>query len=273
LYTDNPKNHADLEVTEEKAKNVIKFLKADGSLLTGVIVGKSPESGQGAYVRLAGTDPVYLTDSAPWFRSGSLEYVDQEMVSMEREDVNSVTVTTPDGPYTLHATDGDGVTMDGLPADKTLKESDAKSVLGALSGLRFDDVNTPDALGDLNFDHLYVCLMDDSTQYRLRLAKQGEKTYAKFDAKFTDTTPVTMTQGQVESPEELKKKEAKLQADANAQKLNLRHRGWVYEIPDWKAKHLTKPQTELLEGEEVEESAPEAEPVPAAVDPNAGNGQ
>ncbi|UCD51320.1 MAG: DUF4340 domain-containing protein, partial [Phycisphaerales bacterium] len=293
LYTDNPKNHEDLEVTEEKAKNVIKLFKADGSLLTGAIVGKSVEEGQGTYVRLADQDAVYLAESTPWFRSGPLEYVDQEIVSVERADVNEVTVTTPNGPYTLRSTaEGDGVEMDGLPAGKTLKDSDAKSVLGALNSLRFDDVNTPDALDDLNFDHLYVCLADDSTQYRLRLANKGEKTYAKLDAKFTDTTPVTMTKGQVESEEELKKKDEKLQAQEAAQRLTLRHRGWVYEIPDWKAKYLTMAQSDLLEDkepaadeaeaatpaasteaqDETTGSQPAAESAPAAADPNAGGG-
>ncbi len=269
LYTDSPENHEDLEVIEEKAKDTIKFFKADGSLLTGVIVGKSLESGQGTYVRLAAKDPVYLAESAPAFRNGPLEYVNQEIVAAQREDVNYVTVTTPDGSYTLRsAKEGDAVAMDSLPAGRTLKESEAKSVLGVLNSLRFDDVNTPAALDDLNFDHLYVCFMNDSTRHRFRLARKGEKTYVKFDAKFTDITPVTMTQGQVESAEELAKKDVKLQAQENAQKLTLRHRGWIYEIPDWKAKYLTMAQSDLLEDKEAE-----AEPVPAAADPNAGDGQ
>jgi len=285
VYTDDPKNHEDLEVTEETAKNVVKFFKADGTLLTGVVVGKSLEEGQGTYVRRADADAVYLAESAPWFRAGSLEYTNQEVVSVKREDVNSVTVTTLTGPYTLRATGGDGVVMENIPAGRTLKDSEAKSVLGALNSLRFDDVNTPDSLGELNFDHLYVCLTKDSTQYRVRLAKKGEKTYARFDAKYTDTTPVTMTKGKVESEEELKKKEARLQADEAAQKFTLRHRGWVYEIPDWKAKYLTMAQSDLLEDEAGEEPAAETappaeateaqeettEPQPQA-DPNAGAG-
>ena len=273
LYTDNPKNHEDLEVTEAKAKNVIKFFKTDGSLLAGVVVGKSVEEGQGTYVRLADQDAVYLAESTPWFRSGPLEYVNQEIVSVERADVNEVTVTTPDGRYTLKAV-GDGVEMDNLPAGRTLKDSEAKSVLGALNSLRFDDVNTPDSLDDLNFDHLYVGLADDSTQYRLRLARKGEKTYAKFDAKFTDTTPVTMTKGQVESEEELKKKDAKLQAQEAAQRLTLRHRGWVYEIPDWKAKYLTMAQSDLLEDKEsaATEAQDETTGSQPAADSTAGGG-
>ncbi len=285
LYTEHAKNHEDLEVTEEKARSVIKFFKADGSLLTGVVVGKSVEAGQGGYVRRATEDEVYLAPDLPWFRSGAVEYVNQEIVSADREDVNSVIVTTPEGPYTLETGPGDTASMIQQPEGKTLKESDAKSVLNALDSLRFDDVNTPAALGDLDFDHLFICNMKDSTQYRLRVAKKGDKTYVKCDAKFLDTTPVTMKQGQVESEEELKKKEAKLQAQEAAQKFTLRHRGWIYEVPDWKANYLTKTQADLLEDEEPEsqEDAAEAsaadpnEPavaVPAApADPNAADGQ
>lgn len=300
LYTESARNHEDLEVTEDKASHVIKFFKSDGSLLTGVVVGKSVETGQGSYVRLASDDAVYLAESAPWFRSTALEYVDQEIASVEQADVNNVTVTTPDGPYTLRsADDGESAVMDKLPEGETLKASDAKSVLTALTSLRFDDVNTPAELGDLDFDHLYVCRLDDSTEYRLRLAKKDDKTYLRCEAKYTDTTPVTMKPGQVESEEELKKKEAKLKAQEAAQKFTLRHRGWVYEVPDWKANYLTKKKSELFEEKEEEaesaettadasadsgpaeptaeapdetvESQPAAESTPA--DPNAPDGQ
>ncbi len=281
-YTSNPTNHEDLEVTEDKAQNVVKFLKADGAVLTGIIVGKALEGGQGTYVRLASQNNVYLAESVPYIRTTAIDYVNQEIVSVERTDVNSVRVTTPDGFYTLKATpSADGVIMANLPQGKTLKESDAGNVIGALSSLRFDDVNTPSALGELSFDYLYVCRLNDSTEYRLRIARKDGKAYLTCEAEFTDRTPVTMKPGQVESQEELQKKEAKLQAQERAQRFTLRHKGWVYEIPEWKANSLTKPQADLLEDKLAISPPPDAdspslpaieaadEPAPAA-DPNAG---
>jgi len=281
-YTSNPRNHEDLEVTEDKAQNVVKFLKADGAVLTGIIVGKALEGAKGTYVRLASQDNVYLAESVPYIRTTAIDYVNQEIVSVERTDVNSVRVTTPDGFYTLKgAPSGDGVVMANLPQGKTLKESDARNVLGALSSLRFDDVNTPSALGELSYDYLYVCRLNDSTEYRLRIARKDGKAYLTCEAEFTDKAPVTMKPGQVESQEELKKKEAKLQAQERAQRFTLRHRGWVYEIPEWKANSLTKPQADLLEDKPAVSSPSDAdspsppateaadEPAPAT-DPNAG---
>ncbi len=263
IYTDNAKNHEDLEVTEAKARHVVKFFKPDGSLLTGVVIGKSQESGQDTFIRLASDDKVYVAENVPWFRNRGLDYVNQEIASVKREDVNAVTVTTLEGTYTLKSKgEGDGVVMEGLPTGEKLKESDAKSVLTAIVGLRFDDVNKPADVGGLMFDHEYVCRLDNSTEYRLKLAKKGEKTYLLCEAVYTDPTKVTINTGQVDSPEELKKKEAILLAQEHAQRFTLRHKGWVYEIPDWKAKYLMKKQAELFEEKEKPAEAKAETPAP-----------
>jgi hypothetical protein len=192
LYTSDVANHKELEVSEEKPRGSIKFFKPDGSLLTGVVIGKTRESGEGTYVREASSNDVYLTNESPYIRTKGLDYVNQEIASVKGEDINAVTVTTPDGSYTLRAQKGGGVLMDGLPADKKLKETDAKSVLTALQGLRFDDVNTPTQITGLTFDRKYVARMNDSTEYTLELAKKGEKTYLLASAVYTDPGKVTI---------------------------------------------------------------------------------
>lgn len=268
LYTDNAKNHADLEVTEDKARHVVKFFKDDGTLLTGVVIGKSQDTGQGTYVRLASKDEVYLADQVPYFRSRALDYVNQEIVTAKREDVNTVTVSTPEGVYTLRSEgDGENVVMENMPAGKKLKVSDAKSVLTALMSLRFDDVNSPAEATGLTFDHEYVARLDNTTEYRLKLAKQGDKTYLLAEASYADPTKVTINPNQPDSAEELKKKEAKLLAQEHVQKFTQRHKNWIYQIPDWKAKFLMKKQSELLEEEEkpAEEKAETPAPVPNIV--------
>ncbi|MGE5294698.1 MAG: DUF4340 domain-containing protein [Solirubrobacterales bacterium] len=285
LYTSDVANHKELEVSEEKPRGSIKFFKPDGSLLTGIVIGKTRESGEGTYVREASSNDVYLTNESPYIRTRGLDYVNQEIVSVKGEDVNAVTVTTPDGSYTLRAQKGGGVLMDGLPADKKLKETDAKSVLTALQGLRFDDVNTPTQITGLTFDRKYVARMNDSTEYTLELAKKGEKTYLLASAVYTDPGKVTINPEGKDSPEELKKKETILMAQAGTQRFNLRHKNWVYTIPDWKAKSLLMSQSDLFEAEvkpaeaktETSQAAPAAipalqavpaiEPTPAAVAP------
>jgi len=288
FVTDNPANHEDLEVTEEKARSVVKFMTADpnSTLLTGVIVGKTKELGQGSYVRLLLSNPalsnkVYVVSNAPWFAGGAVDYINKELIAEKREDIESVTVSSLNGQYTLRAGEGSqDIVLDNIPAGKKLKSSEAQSVFTALTSLRFDEVKKISS--DLTFDKQYMCRLKDSTVYALRIAQKDDKTYVSCAAEFTDKTPVEKASvnqgGQVESEEELKKKEAKLLARDEATKFMAEHQGWVYEIADWKAKNLTKELADLLEDEKKpEENAamdpntviPDAIAMPKIDDPNA----
>jgi len=270
FVTGNPSNHEDLEVTEEKARSVVKFMKADpnSSLLTGVIIGKTKELGQGSYVRLLSSDSassnkVYVTSNAPWFGGGAMNYIDQELITAKREDIESVTVGLPGGPYTLKTKEGSqDIVLDNIPAGKKLKSSEAQNVFTALTSLRFEDVNKISS--DMAFDKQYMCRLKDSTVYALRIAQINDKTYVSCAAEFTDKTPVEKASidqgGQVESEEELKKKEAKLLARDKATKFMTEHQGWVYEIAEWKAKNLTKELADLLEDEKKPEENAAADP-------------
>lgn len=270
FVTDNPANHEDLEVTEEKARSVVKFLKADpnSALLTGVIIGKTEELGQGSYVRLLSSDSassnkVYVTSNAPWFGGGAMNYIDQELIAAKREDIDSVTASSLNGQYTLKTKEGSqDIVLENIPAGKKLKSSDAQSVFTALTSLRFEDVKKISS--DMAFENQYMCRLKDSTVYALRIAQKEGKTYLSCVAEFTDKTPVEKVSvnqgGEVESEEELKKKEAKLLARDNATKFTVKHQGWVYEIADWKAKNLTKELAALIEDEEKSEENAPADP-------------
>jgi hypothetical protein len=177
FITDNPGNHEDLEVTEEKARSVVKFMtpEPNSAVLTGVVVGKTEELGQGTYVRLLSSDSsisnrVHVASNVPWFSDGAANYLDQELISVTGDDILSATVSSPGGNYTLKKEgDGDDIVMENTPAGKKLKNSDASSVLTALTGLKFDDVKKTSS--GLTFDREYVCRLKDSTVYTLKIAK------------------------------------------------------------------------------------------------------
>jgi hypothetical protein len=210
------------------------------------------------------SNKVYVTSNAPWFGSGAMNYIDQELISVKKEDIQSVTVSSQNGTYTLRTKeDSQDIILDNIPAGKKLKSNEAQSVFTALTSLRFDDVNKISS--DMTFDKQYMCRLKDSTVYALRIAQMDDKTYISCVAEFTDKTPVEKAPvdqgGQVESEEELKKKEAKLLARDNAAKFTAKHQGWTYEISEWKAKNLQKELDDLLEDEEKPEES-------SAMDPN-----
>lgn len=279
LVTRDPKNHEDLEVTEDKARTVVKFMTSDpnSTILAGVVVGKTEELGQGTYVRMLSSDSavsnkVLTAPEAPWIATDAMNYIEQELISAESDEIESVTVVSPDGQYTLKKEgDSDDPVLVDAPAGKKLKTSDAKSVLTALTSLRFNDVKRKPA--DMTFDRQYVCRLKDSTEYTLRIAKQDDETYIACTSNFLDTSPV-MKGAEVESQEELKAKEAKLLAREASEKFAARHPAWVYEIADYKADNLTKDLADLLEDVEPAEVDPNAVVpdlinAPLTVDPNA----
>ncbi len=257
LFTANPDNFADLEVTEDKARTVVKFLKNEPNdpILTGLIIGKALEKGEGNYVRLLSADEnasnnVYIATDVPWISAGPLEYVDRDITSFERKDIASVTVTDSNSViYTLQRPDPNSETLvlSSMPEGKTLKTSDAESTFNALTGLRFDDVSKDD--GGITFDRAYTCRLKNQIVYAVRLATKDEKTYAAFNATYTGQVPQTVSK--TETDEQLKEKEAKLLARDEAARFVREHGGWVYEIPSYKAKYITRGLNELLEDEKT----------------------
>lgn len=260
LITDKSENHPDLQVTEEQAQTIVRFLNRDVGTITGIVIGKAAEGG--SYARLIDDDKVYLCENVPSIRAGATDYIDQQLISAKREDIISVTVTDANGlSYTLESepNSSDITLAGGLPEGKK-PGPQLKSVFSALTSLRFEDVvKAGSEPNNVTFNRTYICTLKDSTQYILKLAKTGNKTYAACSAIFGDTEQITIDPTKPDSDEQLKKKEAKLLAREAVDKLNAKCKGWVYELPSWKAQNLTKPLSNILENTQPEKPESTAE--------------
>ena len=260
--TSNVSNHADLNVTDETARFVISFLDSDDTPIVTLLISETDMETNSAYARLSASDDVYSIERPPYIQASPMDYVAATLVEVQNDDVQSVAVSTPEGSYVLSSPEGTGdVKLDKMPEGKQFKATDYQAVFKAINSVRFDDVMAAEkAPADLKFDHVYTSRNYDLTVYKFELAKQDDKYYAKVGADYLDKTPVEKTVGQIESDEELKKKEAKLLAIDKVKDFNAKHKNWVYQIPSYKADNLTKPLSELIEDIPVEEEKPEAEP-------------
>jgi hypothetical protein len=265
LYSTSAKNHEDLGVTLEKARTVIEFKKADGTSITGVVIGESGGEGiSGNFVRRTDSNDVYVTPSAPYFQTGITSYLDQEIFSLEKANIASVTVTDPNNlSYTLvtDVNDNNTILMSNLPRGRTLAKTTAQSVMTALTSLRFDDVSRT-ADPNAKFDWTYIAKMKDARVYTIKTAiTEDSKSYIQVSADYTDQ--VTIDPTKQDDPNELRVKEAKLKTQEQALLFTTKHKGWIYTIPDWKSQYLVKFQDELLE------PLPEPEPTEeVSMDPN-----
>jgi hypothetical protein len=264
LYTDDPKNHKDLGVLEENASSQVKFFKAGGdkeddTLLAGVIIGKTKEGGRGTYIRQVGKDEVYVTLNKPRIRSNALDYLDQEMTpAISKQSIDSIEVTQAGRQYTLTTNDEDRIVPDKMLEGKELKDAEVKKVFTALSSLRFTDVSKDRQ--NLDFNKSYICRLADETTYNLFLVENDGKTYLMCNAIYKGVLPPKSRT--VETPEELKDKEAQFLARDNAVKFTTRHSGWIYEISEKSAKSLSKPLDDLFE-EPLKPEEPEDPNAPA----------
>jgi hypothetical protein len=257
LVTSDPANHESLDVTEEKAQKVVKFLDKAGQIITGIVVGTSrlPElqiDQRSTHVRLISSNDVYEAKKVPFLDGAATDYVEKEVVDVDRSEVVKVTVSGPEGSYTLKVDDtneGEIVLAD-IPAGKKIKKYDCEQVQGALSNLSFSDVVKESSFGEgkLIFDRTYVAGLKDTTVYTFEAAKAGDKTYVKCSAEYAGATRAI-----VESDENLEDKEAKLLARDGAVGFTRRHKGWLYEIAEYKAKNLTRELSELVEEEKTDE--------------------
>jgi hypothetical protein len=258
LYTDNPANHADLGVTEDKPTSIVRFFRNDpnSSLMTGLIVGKYRETSEGMFIRLLPGDKVYVASRAPYIPGQADAYIDKDLISTQKDQIESVTVKTPDGEYTLKKDkDSQKTILENIPAGKKLKDADPENVFSAMAPLRCDDVQK--STEGLTFDRQFICRLKDSTVYTVDIAQKGGDTFVQCKAQYTGEVP---TKGTEAEPEEvLKQKEAKLLALDKANKLAARHQGWVYKIAQWKAKYLTQKLDDLLEDEKPAEPIKQAE--------------
>ncbi|MFA5555319.1 MAG: DUF4340 domain-containing protein [Phycisphaerae bacterium] len=262
LITNNPANHKELQVTEENASHVIKFLDEKNELITGIILGNRTEQG-GQYARLAGANEVYLVLDVPWIRTSPLDYIEQNLLQLNTENIASVTVTDSGGfSYTLKSDPNSGeVSLSvPIPAGKQLSP-EHKNVFSALRSFRLEDVMRDSSVPEeLVFDKTYICNLKDSSIYIIKLAEsQNGDTFVQCSAVFSDKQDVVIDITRQESDEELRKKEAKLLALEAVERFNRRCKGWTFKIPSWIANNLTKPLDELLEDIKEPDNAEEIE--------------
>jgi len=253
LITSDKANYAELGVSDEKPEKAVKFLKADKSPIAGVLIGKASKDMQGTYVRRVSDDKTYLSTNVPWLQTAAMDYIDKKLTDVDRANIVKVSVTAPDGSYAIANEPNRGVMLENVPVGKKARTNEVEQVLTALTSLQFDNVKK-DA-GAISFDKTYVCRLKDSTVYTLNLAAKDGKTYAKCSAEFTDTREVLKKNTQ-ESETELKAKEAKLLARDKADAFAKKTQGWIYEIPEGKAKNLTMKFADLVESEPNKPSEP-----------------
>ncbi len=218
--------------------------------LVAFVVGKSVPRGSGSYVRLLDDDTVYASEKSIYLSTSPTSYMETEITNVKKEDVQQVNVKLKDASYTIARDKDDKVALKNIPKGKQAKQSDVDSVFDALSYVSFNEVMPADKV-DAPWDATYTCQLkkDKHTTYLARLAKKGDKHYLQMAAE--GPPPALIEKSRLiekdASKEELEKKDAIFTAADKAAEFTARHKGWAYEISEWKAEKMRKPLKDLIE--------------------------
>jgi hypothetical protein len=253
--TDSTANHATLGVADDSPDaTVISFLGKDKKPLIGLIIGKSPEDGRGAYARVQGKDATYLADGIPRLIIDPMSYIETSPLDVKKDEIERVDVRVGNDSYALLPDATGKPQLQEVPEGKAAKGPECERVFGALSPLRIKDVLKAEGVPDLRWDASYTVRLKSGLSYTVRSAEKEGKYYVKLSAEGPAVKSVQVSR--TESEDELKKKEAIILAGKTAQEFGSCHEGWVYEVGGLGGANLRKSLADLLQDASIGE-APE----------------
>jgi len=269
--------------SQEVKGSLVRFEKADASVISEIITGKVRENDTGAsggqYVRIDDTETVYLTDkNFKYMTKDSKGWIDKELLDIKAEDIQKVVFTSWEGKkvYTIQREKKeDDAKLINVPEGRKVKKSEVTSAIGALSSLRIEDIENPEEkqTDKSKVDKLTYYLFD-GTVYRLYPEKKFknnedvhclrvEVAYQKppeeeKPTEASDAMPVTDDKAETDKKDEKTPEELAYDAENNNKKLS----PWTFILAKWKFENLITNIEEFLEEKKEEEVKPPVAPTP-----------
>ena len=246
--TDNPELYDRIAVGEpgKTGSDAVRIRLLDGNNgeLAALIVGKvkTPETSARAaelYVRRPAEARSWLAAARLAVSGDVLEWVDREMLRIERKRVAEVVITHPDGEKVrLAKKEGKDEEFDLLDVPAGLEASsqyEVSSTAGSLEFISFDDVRRRGdvALGDKVTNARFSAT--NGLVVEAHAASVDGKTWVVFDASAS-----------------------KPDAQKEADDIKSRIASWAYQIPEHKAKELMRRMSDLTKKPETMDAKPES---------------
>jgi hypothetical protein len=167
----------------------------------------------------------------------------------------------------------EGLTIDDVPADKEVDDSQTRSIRSALSYFRFDDVADPslsDDLTGLDSPALFTVITTNGVSYTVKIGSYSDETeserYVKLSARVLERSDRAETPAEDAVEEETAgpEKEEKEAEDDTAtlheeiEELNNRVAKWTYLVADHKVEPMLKTRNDILTEKEDQKDSDDA---------------
>ena len=246
--TANPDLYSRLQVEEvsaEKAKSKLVTLSdAEGTTLASLLIGKervnrADGSTNSLYVRKAGEEQSYLVKGALMLSADPADWLENSLIDLSSDRLKSIMIGHDDGNAVRAIRDGKDIEdyqLQNLPEGFKIKsQTTINSLATAVEELRFDDVNSDKKFKWPNEVLTTVYETFDGLAVKVKSAMTDDKVWAEFSFEFI---------GDEESPELVESK--KLSVEEQVKMLNSKTKGWVYALPSYKGRMLTRSLSDLI---------------------------
>ncbi|MFK5969197.1 MAG: DUF4340 domain-containing protein [Candidatus Marithrix sp.] len=244
------------DVSIPDAQSVVLTLKTSSDSLASLIIGNSQiakidSTRNEIYVRKADDKQVWLVLGKLSVERQLTDWLERQIVDIKNDKVRQVTIGE-DILIFKDTPDDEEFQLANLPANGTVKMPYMlKNIATTLSNLEFDDVIAADKL-ELKPETTAIFTTFDGLEVTMQVAKQNDKNYATFTAKFNPEAVLAIAK-ESDSKEEDSKSEEKVDVHKQVELLNTKLTGWVYELSEYKVDDLAKKREELITITEPEE--------------------
>ena len=259
--------------TAEHQSKEITLQSAGGETLAALLIGKPRSGGSGRtfYARQSSSSQSWLVEGKqPSLPNTGDEWLDKEVVEINRTDVMAARITHADGEVLTvsKATPDANFKPHEIPEGRELSyDAVAGTVAGAMQFVNFDDVEKAEAFEEPGApDSVTEVWTNDGMRVTVELWEKDGAPFARFAAAYDlDGAPKQTPLGPVPADGELAPGEARVEipprprevVEAEVEALNARVSNWVYKLPTYTKSNLAKRLDSLLKPlpEPVEEEA------------------
>jgi hypothetical protein len=233
--TSNPALYSKIGVEDQSTLLTLKKGESEISLIIGKDrIAKIDSTRREIYVRKPDDKQAWLTLGQLPLEKTPKDWLEQEIINLD--SIRRVSINDDNIVIFKDTPEDENYQLADLPENGKIKAAHIlNNIASTLTGLKLDDVIPAT---DIEFDDKAntraVFTTFDGLEVTMTITKKEEKYYAKFAAK----------------------------ADAQADSLNAKFKGWAYELAKYKVENLEKKRDELIET--VEEEKPAVETNPAA---------
>ena len=219
--------------------------KADKPL--SLLAGKSAR--RGSYVRREGENQSWLASDTLAPPTDTIRWVDRRVLDVDRARIREVSVAHSDGTRVVvrrNSTAKPDFQLIDIPKGRKPKSSFVLNrVAESLAVLSLEDVE-PQATVHFDKPDLSATMSTfDGLRVDMDMVKEGEKTYARLHADVEKPVADAAATGKKSTANPNLKTTAEVQKEVES--LNRRWSGWVYELPAFRVKNLSRTAEDLTE--------------------------